>query len=167
MTPVRPAWRIKPLLHPGERLMWVDRVPGRGPRWLVLAVASLALAVAIVTLSHERLRVTPIVALGLATVLAAYLRRSALRATYAATDRGRLFLVDVARTRVLDLPPDLPSTAPGPDGRGSIDLGTVDVLTLPGGGRSRSAVCLTEVADPGAVAELLRGLAKPSVVAAP
>lgn len=150
MPSIRTAWRIGPLLEPGERLIWFDRAADRSATWLGAAASVLAGGGA-VGASGEPLRgLAVVVAGGVALVAARALRRPS-RPSYAATDRGRAFVVEHDRTLVFALPERI-EVAP----TGELDLGTIDVHIHPANRTERLPVRLRAVADPHAVAERLR-----------
>lgn len=154
------AWRIKPLLEPGERLVWVDRPVDRSARWLGLFVLLLALgALTVAVAAGYRLGVAAGVALLVAGAVTAYRLRPQPRAAYAASDHGRAFVVEPDRTLVFPVPSRIDVLAPLDAGRGVLDLGTVEVTVEPGHEKHRAPLLLSGVADPAGSARLLRQLA--------
>lgn len=149
------AWRIKPLLEPGERLVWIDRPVDRTGRWvglfgLLLALGALTVAVA----AGHRLGAAAGVVLVVAAAAFAYRLRPRLRPSYAASDRGRAFVVEADRTLVFPLPGRIDVVAPG-----ALDLGTLEVTVEPTHRKQRTPLRLAGVQNPEGSARLLRRLA--------
>lgn len=158
MASVRTAWRLKPLLEPGERLVWIDRPADRSALWLLAFVAGLGVGAAAVALSPDRLVALGVVGAGLGILTLVFASRAPARATYAASDLGRAFVVESERTIVVALPEQIEVRAADPQ-RGELDLGTLDARVYPANTSERLAVRLQAVSNPHEVVTLLRGRA--------
>lgn len=170
---------LEPLLNDGERLVWADRprhgllrrlgLPPRTPAALlgssVLLSASVALLGLTLALATDPARAVLVLGLALGGAVAGGVlawKRPA-RALYAASDRGRGFLVDGAtgRTLVFSLPGRIAVAASRDLELGDLDLGTLDVEVHERDRRPRQErrrVRLLAVAYPQVVADLLQGL---------
>lgn len=155
MASVRTAWRLKPLLEPGERLVWIDRPRDRAAVWLVAFVLTITAGAVIVALSPDRLVALAAVGAGVGILALAFASRPADRATYAASDQGRAFVVEAERTLVFPLPEQIEVKAVDPQ-VGELDLGTVDARVYPANKSERLTVRLQAITKPQEVADLLR-----------
>jgi hypothetical protein len=154
------AWRIKPFLEPGERLVWVDRPVDRTARWVGLFAALLALGALTVAVAAGHRRGAGVgVLLVIAAATFAYRLRPGVRASYAASDRGRMFIVESGRTLVFPLPDRIDVVVTCAGERSALDLGTLEVTVEPTHRRQRTPLRLSGVADPEGSARLLRRLA--------
>lgn len=164
---------LRPLLEPGERIVWADNprhgllkrlgLPPRSPAALLalaLGLTGLAFGLGLVTvLSPRPLAAVAFVAgaLLVAALAAALAWRRPVRSIYAATDRGRGIVVEAGDAMTFALPPRVGVTATKDLELGELDLGPLDVLV--GGRVARREVRLRAVAYPRVVAELLEGVA--------
>ncbi len=155
MASVRTAWRIKPLLEPGERLVWVDRPADRSALWLLAFVAGVGVGGAIVALSPDRLVALAVVGAGLGILALVFASRPTARATYAASDQGRAFVVEAERTLVFPLPEQIEVRATTAL-EGELDLGTVEARVYPANRSERLTVRLQAITNPQEVATRLR-----------
>lgn len=155
MASVRTAWRLKPLLEPGERLVWVDRPADRAALWVVAFTLSALAAVVIVALSPDRLVALAASGAGVGILALAFASRPPDRPTYAASDLGRAFVVEAERTLVFPIPEQIEVRAVDP-ARGELDLGTVDARVFPANRSERLQVRLEAIRKPQEVADLLR-----------
>jgi hypothetical protein len=155
MASVRTAWRLKPLLEPGERLVWVDRPADRAALWLLAFVVAVGAGAMIVALSPDRLVALAAVAAGVGILALAFASRPPARATYAASDQGRAFVVEAERTLVFPLPEQIEVRATDPL-HGELDLGTVEARVYPANRPERLTVRLQAIANPQEVATRLR-----------
>ncbi len=171
--------RLEPLLQQGERLVWADGPrhgllrrmgwPPRTPGALLGSSLLLSAAVFLVGLTLARAtdpaRAVLVVglALGAAVVAVVLAWRRPARALYAATDRGRGFVVERATGRALAfaLPARIAVAASRDLELGDLDLGTLDVEVHEAAKptrREQRHVRLLAVAYPQVVADLLQGL---------
>lgn len=155
MASVRTAWRLKPLLEPGERLVWIDRPADRGAMWLLAFVAGVGIGAGVVALSPDRLVALAAVSAGLGILALVFASRAPTRATYAASDQGRAFVVEAERTIVVTLPEQIEVRAADAS-RGELDLGTLDARVYPANRSERLTVRLEGVTNPHEVVTVLR-----------
>jgi hypothetical protein len=183
MSPTpRLAARIAPYLEPGERVVWADRprhalllrmgIPPRTPTALLggaLLVSGVAFGVGLaITLAPQPARAALVFGLGLLVAVVAVVlawKRPA-RSIYAASDRGRGFLLTRERTIAFPLPERIEVQASADLETGDLDLGPLAVTRLPGTTTETHAVRLRAVAYPRIVADLLQNLATAPVEAA-
>lgn len=155
MASVRTAWRLKPLLEPGERLVWIDKPADRAAVWFVAFGLSVVAGAVIVALSPDRLVALAAAGAGVGILALAFASRPADRPTYAASDQGRGFVIEAERTLVFALPEQIEVRAVDPL-KGELDLGTVDARVYPANKSERLTVRLQAVTKPQEVADLLR-----------
>lgn len=170
---------LGPLLQADERIVWADctrhallRRMGLPPRTpgalLVSGLVASALAFAIgLTFVHAPDALRAAVVLGLAVVACALAAGLAwwrpARASYAATDRGRGFIMQGGEVLVFQIPPRIEVEASRDFETGELDLGILDVEVHPAGRRERRPVRLRAVAYPCIVAELIQGLSPTTI----
>lgn len=166
---------LAPYLLPGERVVWADRprqgllrrmgLPPRTPGAVLLAgvvtsAAAFAVGLALAT-SPEPARVALVLGLALLTcaLATALAWRRAVRSAYAATDRGRGFLVEGGEVVAFTIPARIEVRASRDLETGDLDLGTLQVQVHPGGRVEPRPIRLRAVGYPCIVAELIQGLA--------
>lgn len=174
VTTTRLAARIAPYLDPGERVVWADRprnalllrmgIPPRTPTALLggaLLVSAVAFGVGLgITLAPEPARAALVFGLSLvaAVVAAALAWRRPARSIYAASDRGRGFLITRERQLAFRLPERIEVRASADLETGDLELGPLEAQRLPGTTTETHAITLRAVAYPRIVADLLQNL---------